>query len=70
MQVYGNPGESDWGPDEAGVEWYPFWWYDESNRPAVFVIWWHHLDAVCRSHRPYSEDEECMWCNASVSDLV
>ncbi|EKX48108.1 hypothetical protein GUITHDRAFT_137051 [Guillardia theta CCMP2712] len=45
--VYANPGPEDSGwEDEFGVEWHPFWAYDESNRPGVFVIWWHHQDAV------------------------
>mmetsp|Transcript_28630 Transcript_28630/g.64874 ORF Transcript_28630/g.64874 Transcript_28630/m.64874 type:complete len:796 (-) Transcript_28630:52-2439(-) len=45
--VYANPGPEDAGKeDEFGVEWHPFWAYDEDNRPGVFVIWWHHQDAV------------------------
>jgi hypothetical protein len=47
VAVYGNPGPVDSGKTDAfGIEWHPFWAYDEENRPGVFVVWWHHLDAV------------------------
>ena len=53
--MYGNPAEEDWGAESTGVEWHPFWLYDhESNHPHAFVIWWHHLDAVCQQlHCPF-----------------
>ena len=41
--VYGNPAEADWGADgaaaadEAGAEWYPFWWCVLCMRRSIFI---------------------------------
>ena len=53
--VYGNPGTQDAGRADAdGIEWHPFWAYDETNRPGAFVVWWHHLDAVDIGRRAHA----------------
>ena len=51
VRVYANPSQTDIGDDGHGVEWRPFWMYDEDvMSPGVFVVWWHHLDAVGIGH--------------------
>jgi hypothetical protein len=56
VAVYGNPSAADIaaGQDEHGVEWFPFWAYDETNSPGVFVVWWHHQDAVAIGRNAHS----------------
>ena len=55
VAVYGNPGPEDTGKRDAdGIEWQPFWAYDEANRPGAFVVWWHHLDALDMGRRAHA----------------
>lgn len=45
VRVYGNPPPEEWGPDEAGVVWLPFYAYDPLMKVDVFVSW-RNMDAV------------------------
>jgi tetratricopeptide (TPR) repeat protein len=45
VRVYGNPPMEEWGADDHGVAWLPFWAYRSDQAPDVFVSW-RNFDAV------------------------
>ncbi len=45
VRVYGNPPSEEWGLDEHGVEWLPFWDLGTSDKVDNVVLW-RNFDSV------------------------
>ena len=45
VRVYGNPNPEEYGVDEHGVEWLPFWAFRQADAPDVAVLW-RNFDSV------------------------